>query len=621
MLLHIFRHVQANQAVHIVKQITRQLLDQLRLAHAGGADKDKGHGPLLGGNAHPVAADGAGHSVYRLVLTDDVGFQAVAQPLDLLILLRLDFGRGNLRPQLDDPRQIFHGHGGLWQLFQLLNLRRQLHQLAANQRQALIVLILRVLVEHPQLQLVIVPLLFQLGQLGDFLALQIHVGTGFVQQVDGLIRQKPVGDVALGKHDALVGDFRRNLHPVELGIGLGNALHNLACFRDGGLRHGDGLETALQSRVLFNIFAVLGEGRRADDLNLAPGQGGLQDVGGVHAALRVARAHQIVNLVNDQNDVAALLDLADQALHAAFKLPAELGAGHQRGEVKQEYLLVPELIGDIPRRDPLGKSLGNGGLANAGFADETGIVLLTAVENLDDTLGLHIPADDLIQLALPGAAGQIHTIAVQEFMPFGLFLLLRLPLFLSGRTGLGRGGIAEKLVQQRERGGLAVNFIVVRAVAVVLLAEHAAHFVAEHIQVFLGNAHLLHRLVDLGNSQTPGAFQAVAFIHGNAVFNLGNKHHGDIFLTFAAHFWLHNAHSFSVQYSISGLKKGKQIMNDDALRQTFQSLPTSNCSIPSSYHRWVMYSPPAGTVGPAAVRLPEARISPISSGRIFPSAA
>ena len=451
--------------------------------------------------------------------------------------------------------------------------------------------------------------------------MQVDVGTGFVQQVDCLVRQKPVGDVALGEDDALAGDFRGNLHPVEFGVGFGNALHDLACFGDGGFRHGDGLETALQSGVLFNILTVLGEGRRADDLNLSPGQSRFQDVGGVHAALRVSRAHQIVDFVNDQNDVAALLDLADQALHAAFKLPTELGACHQRGKVKQEYLLIPQLIGDIPCRDPLGKSLGNGGFAHAGFTNETGVVLLTAVEDLDDPFRLHVPADDLIQLAIPCPAGQVHAIAVQKFMPLGLFLFLRFSLFLSGRTGLGRGGIAEKLVQQRERGGLAVDLIVVRAVAVVLLAEHAAHFVAEHIQVFVGNAHLLHGLIDLGNSQTPGTFQAVAFIHGNAVFNLGNKHNGDIFLTFAAHFWLHNAHSFSVQYSILGLKKGKQIMNDNTLYQTLPSLPTSNFSIPSSYHRRVMYSPPAGTVGPAAVRLPAARISPISSGRIFPSAA
>ena len=67
-LLHIFRHVQPNQAVHIVKQVACQLLDQFRLAHAGGADENKGHRPLLGGNAHPVAADGTGHGVHRLVL-------------------------------------------------------------------------------------------------------------------------------------------------------------------------------------------------------------------------------------------------------------------------------------------------------------------------------------------------------------------------------------------------------------------------------------------------------------------------------------------------------------------------------------------------------------------------
>ena len=57
---------------------------------------------------------------------------------------------------------------GLGLLFQLLDLRRQLHQLAADESQTLIVLILRILlVEHPQFQLVVVPLLFQLGKLGN----------------------------------------------------------------------------------------------------------------------------------------------------------------------------------------------------------------------------------------------------------------------------------------------------------------------------------------------------------------------------------------------------------------------------------------------------------------------
>ena len=67
-------------------------------------------------------------------------------------------------------------------------------------------------------------------------------------------------------------------------------------------RHG--LEAALQRGVLFDVLAVLVEGGGADDLNLAPGQGGLEDVGGVHAALGVARAHDVVDLVDDEDDVA-----------------------------------------------------------------------------------------------------------------------------------------------------------------------------------------------------------------------------------------------------------------------------------------------------------------------------
>ena len=41
----------------------------------------------------------------------------------------------------------------------------------------------------------------------------------------------------------------------------------------------------------------------------------------------------------------------------------------------------------------------------------------------------------------------------------------------------------------------------------------------------------------------------------------------------------------------------------------------------SSYQSFVMYSPPGGTVGPARVRLPEARMSGMSSGDSLPSAA
>ena len=90
---------------------------------------------------------------------------------------------------------------------------------------------------------------------------------------------------------------------------------------NGRLSDGDGLEAALERGVLFDMLAVLVEGRCADDLNFAARERGLEDIGGVHGALRVARADKIMHLVNDQNDIAELFDLLNESFHAAFKLP------------------------------------------------------------------------------------------------------------------------------------------------------------------------------------------------------------------------------------------------------------------------------------------------------------
>ena len=357
-----------------------------------------------------------------------------------------------------------------------------------------------------------------------------------------------------------MGDFRGNLHPVELGVGFGNALHDLAGFCNGRFSHGNRLEPPLQGCVLLNMLAVLGKGGSADDLNFTPRQGGLQDIGSVHRAFRIACAHQIVDFIDDQNDVAALLDLADQAFHTAFELAAELGTCHQGSQIQQEHFLIPELVGHFPGGNALGQALGDGSLTHTGFTDETGVVLLAAVQDLNDPLRLHIPADDLIELAFPCSAGQVHAVAVQEFvllvfLLFAAFFFIR--LLLLGRTGrLGRQialAAAKQLVQQRKGCGLAVDFVIL-AITVVALTEHIAHFIRQQVQVILGNAHLPHGLVDLRNPQTPGAFQAVAFIHGHAVFHLGNEYNGYIFSALGAHFGLQANHSFCRSIAYWSLK-------------------------------------------------------------------
>ena len=64
----------------------------------------------------------------------------------------------------------------------------------------------------------------------------------------------------------------------------------------------DRLEPPLQRRVLLDVLAVLVERRGADAAQLAAGQGRLEQVGGVHRPLGLARADDQVQLVDEQDD-------------------------------------------------------------------------------------------------------------------------------------------------------------------------------------------------------------------------------------------------------------------------------------------------------------------------------
>ena len=90
--------------------------------------------------------------------------QPVCQSLDLLILLGLNLGSGDFCPKLNNAGQILHGDRRRWDLLQLLNLIGQFAQAAANHGKTLIMLVFRILREHPQLQLIIIPLFFAFRQ-------------------------------------------------------------------------------------------------------------------------------------------------------------------------------------------------------------------------------------------------------------------------------------------------------------------------------------------------------------------------------------------------------------------------------------------------------------------------
>ncbi len=158
-LLHELGHIQPDQGLGGVEHIQGQLLDQLGLAHAGGAHKDERHGLALGGDSHPAPPHGGSHGVDGLVLPDDMGLQPLLQLGQALVLCLLDLAGGDFGPQLDDPGQVFHGQG--WgalgvQLAQLL-LKLELPALDGGQ---LLIVVAGALVAEEAL-----PLFPQSGQL------------------------------------------------------------------------------------------------------------------------------------------------------------------------------------------------------------------------------------------------------------------------------------------------------------------------------------------------------------------------------------------------------------------------------------------------------------------------
>ena len=99
-----------------------------------------------------------------------------------------------------------------------------------------------------------------------------------------------------------------------------------------------------------------------------------------------------------------LLDLLEDGLQALLELAAVLRAGEQRADVERDHAPVAQRLGDVAGDDPLGEALDDRGLADAGLADQHGVVLRAAAEDLDDAADLLVAADDRVELAVLGLA-------------------------------------------------------------------------------------------------------------------------------------------------------------------------------------------------------------------------
>ena len=135
---------------------------------------------------------------------------------------------------------------------------------------------------------------------------QFHAQTRgrFIDQVDGFVGQKSVGDVAMRKRGGRDQGGILDANAVMDFVPLFQAAQNGdGCF-DGRFGDQHRLKAAFERRIFFDVLAIFVERRRADGPQFATRQLRFHDIGGVGGAFRRAGADERVQFVDEQNDLA-----------------------------------------------------------------------------------------------------------------------------------------------------------------------------------------------------------------------------------------------------------------------------------------------------------------------------
>ena len=218
------------------------------------------------------------------------------------------------------------------------------------------------------------------GDLVEFLrhgvALHPQFGCCLVHQVDGLVRQEALGDIAL-----------RELYCCDTGIILyTNLVVVLVAFlqssqdRDGRelirLIHHHRLESALQGFVLLEVLLILVERCCTDGAQFSTCQGRFQDVGSVHRSLTTTGTYQCVNLVDKEDDAPfGLRHLVDDALQSLLELTLILRTSYQRAHIERIELLVLQVLWHIATDDTPCETFHDSGLTRTRLTDQDRVVL------------------------------------------------------------------------------------------------------------------------------------------------------------------------------------------------------------------------------------------------------
>ena len=200
-----------------------------------------------------------------------------------------------------------------------------------------------------------------------------------------------------------------------------------------GLADEHRLEAPRQRRVLLDVLAVLVERGGADAVQLAARQRRLQHVGGVHRALGLAGADQGVQLVDEQDDVALGRRRSPSARPSAAPRTRRgyLAPATSAPRSSDSSCLSLQRFRHVAVDDAQRQALDDGGLADAGLADQHRVVLGAARQHLDGAADLLVAADHRIELALARRLGEVAGVFLQRVVA------------VLGRRGVGGAALAQ----------------------------------------------------------------------------------------------------------------------------------------------------------------------------------
>ena len=245
--------------------------------------------------------------------------------------------------------------------------------------------------------------------------------TRFVHEVDGFVRQKPIGDVAVGKLHRRVKRHIGDLSFVMLFVLRTKALQDQNGFLNGRRFNLHGLEASFERSVLLDVFAIFVERRRANALHLTAAQGRLNDIRGVHRAFGRTGADDGVQLIDKQNDVLGAANLVHHGFDALLELATVFCAGDHQRKIKRDDAFLAKQFGNVAFGNFLRKTFDDCSLADTGFAQQHRIVLGAAAKDLNDPLDLVLAADHRVHFAF---ASDLSEVAAESFQRRSLHFAL-----------------------------------------------------------------------------------------------------------------------------------------------------------------------------------------------------